>query len=406
MAPPPYDGRVAGPAVRPPVALPVPAVRVAAPAEPSSPGRGGAWDPAALKEVPTTSGGAVPDRLTDRHGRTVRDLRLSVTDRCNLRCTYCMPAAGLEWLPAPSLLTTAEIARLARIAVERLGVERIRLTGGEPLLRRDLEEIVAAVAGLRTRRGAKPDIGLTTNGLGLDRRAAGLRAAGLDRVNVSIDTLDRGEYARVTRRDRLDGVLRGAAGAQAAGLSPVKVNAVAVPGTLGERAPRLLGECLRRGWSLRFIEYMPLGPRESWRAGDVVGAGQILEALGAAGFGLRARGRPDRRPAAVWDVAAGADRDGPYPAGTVGVIASVTAPFCSDCDRTRLTADGRVMTCLFSARETDLRGPMRAGASDDELIRVWAGATWRKPLAHGADAPGRAAGGFVRPARTMSAIGG
>ena len=401
MAPPPYDGRVAGPAVRPPVALPVPAVRVAAPAEPSSPGRGGAWDPAALKEVPTTSGGAVPDRLTDRHGRTVRDLRLSVTDRCNLRCTYCMPAAGLEWLPAPSLLTTAEIARLARIAVERLGVERIRLTGGEPLLRRDLEEIVAAVAGLRTRRGRKPDIGLTTNGLGLDRRAAGL-----DRVNISIDTLDRGEYARVTRRDRLDGVLRGAAGAQAAGLSPVKVNAVAVPGTLGERAPRLLGECLRRGWSLRFIEHMPLGPRESWRAGDVVGAGQILEALGAAGFGLRARGRPDRRPAAVWDVAAGADRDGPYPAGTVGVIASVTAPFCSDCDRTRLTADGRVMTCLFSARETDLRGPMRAGASDDELIRVWAGATWRKPLAHGADAPGPAAGGFVRPARTMSAIGG
>ena len=140
MAPPPYDGRVAGPAVRPPVALPTPAVRVAAPAEPSSPGRGGAWDPAALKEVPTTSGGAVPDRLTDRHGRTVRDLRLSVTDRCNLRCTYCMPAAGLEWLPAPSLLTTAEIARLARIAVERLGVERIRLTGGEPLLRRELRQ--------------------------------------------------------------------------------------------------------------------------------------------------------------------------------------------------------------------------------------------------------------------------
>ncbi|PZU34686.1 MAG: GTP 3',8-cyclase MoaA, partial [Actinomyces sp.] len=293
MAPPPYDGHVAGPAVRAPTALPMPAMRVAAPAEPSSAGRGGAWDPAALEEVPTTSGGAVPDRLTDRYGRTVRDLRLSITDRCNLRCTYCMPAAGLEWLPRPSLLTAAEIARLARVAVERLGVERIRLTGGEPLLRRDLEEIVAAVAGLRTHHGRKPDIGLTTNGLGLDRRAAGLRAAGLDRVNVSIDTLDRDEYARVTRRDRLAGVLRGVAGAQAAGLSPIKINAVAMPGTLGERAPRLLGECLRRGWRLRFIEHMPLGPRESWRAEDVVGAEQVLAVLGAAGFDLRARGRPD-----------------------------------------------------------------------------------------------------------------
>ena len=348
----------------------------------------------------------VPQRLTDRHGRTVRDLRLSITDRCNLRCTYCMPAAGLEWLPTPSLLTTTEIGRLARLAVERLGVERIRLTGGEPLLRRDLEEIVAAVADLRTRRGTKPDIGLTTNGLGLDRRAAGLHEAGLDRVNVSIDTLDPAEYARVTRRDRLDGVLRGVAGAQAAGLSPIKINAVAMPDGLAERAPRLLGECLRRGWSLRFIEHMPLGPRESWRAEDVVGAQQVLEALNAAGFELHARGRPDRRPAAVWDVAAGADREGAYPAGTVGIIASVTAPFCSDCDRTRLTADGRVMTCLFSAQETDLRGPMRAGASDDDLIRIWAGATWYKPLAHGTDAPGRYGADFVRPSRTMSAIGG
>ena len=348
----------------------------------------------------------VPQQLVDRYGRTVRDLRLSITDRCNLRCTYCMPAAGLEWLPTPSLLTTAEITRLARVAVERLGVERIRLTGGEPLLRRDLEEIVAAVADLRTRRGTKPDIGLTTNGLGLDRRAVGLREAGLDRVNVSIDTLDPAEYARVTRRDRLDGVLRGVAGAQAAGLSPIKINAVAMPDGLAERAPRLLGECLRRSWSLRFIEHMPLGPRESWRAEDVVGAQQVLEVLAAAGFELHARGRPDHRPAAVWEVAAGANRQGPYPAGTVGIIASVTAPFCSDCDRTRLTADGRLMTCLFSNKETDLRGPMRAGASDDELIRIWAGATWYKPLAHGADAPERGRTGFARPARTMSAIGG
>ena len=437
MAPSPFDGRVAEMTVRTPVALPTPAVRPvpsALPAPPAGPhhdagstglergraplapeapaalpaltAQAGQAGPAAPITAPITAGGAVPDRLTDRHGRTVRDLRLSITDRCNLRCTYCMPAAGLEWLPTPSLLTTAEITRLARVAVERLGVERIRLTGGEPLLRRDLEEIVAAVADLRTRRGTKPDIGLTTNGLGLDRRAVGLREAGLDRVNVSIDTLDPAEYARVTRRDRLDGVLRGVAGAQAAGLSPIKINAVAMPDGLAERAPRLLGECLRRGWSLRFIEHMPLGPRESWRAEDVVGAQQVLEVLAVAGFELHARGRPDHRPAAVWEVAAGANRQGPYPAGTVGIIASVTAPFCSDCDRTRLTADGRLMTCLFSNKETDLRGPMRAGASDDELIRIWAGATWYKPLAHGADAPERGRTVFARPARTMSAIGG
>lgn len=364
--------------------------------------------PSAPAQAPLTADGAVPDRLIDRYGRTVRDLRLSITDRCNLRCTYCMPAVGLAWLPGPSLLEAAEIARLARLAVERLGIERIRLTGGEPLMRKDLEEIVAALAELRTRRdGNKPDIGLTTNGLGLDRRATGLRKAGLDRVNVSIDSLDPAEYARVTRRDRLADVLRGLAGARAAGLSPIKINAVALPDALAERAPRLLGECLRRGWSLRFIEHMPLGPRESWRAEDVVGADHVLETLRAAGFTLRARGRPDRRPAAVWDVAAGTDRDGrAHPAGTVGIIASVTAPFCADCDRTRITADGRLMTCLFSARETDLRGPMRAGASDDDLIRLWAEATWRKPLAHGIDAPEQTAGDFVRPARTMSAIGG
>ncbi|MDU0348184.1 GTP 3',8-cyclase MoaA, partial [Actinomyces sp. MRS3W] len=254
---------------------------------------------------------AAPTVLVDRFGRTVRDLRLSVTDRCNLRCTYCMPAQGLEWLPSPQLLSVAEIARLARVAVERLGVERIRLTGGEPLMRRDLEEIVAQVSTLRTRRtGAKPDIGLTTNALGLDKRAAGLRTAGLDRVNISIDTLDAHEYARLTRRDRLEDVLRGIAGAQAAGLAPIKVNAVAVPGTLGEGTARLLAECLRRGWQLRFIEHMPLGPRGSWRASDVVGAEQVLAALRQAGFVLSPVGRPDRRPAALWQVMAGTDPDG------------------------------------------------------------------------------------------------
>lgn len=355
---------------------------------------------------PAPAADGVPQQLVDRYGRTVRDLRLSITDRCNLRCTYCMPAQGLQWLPTPDLLTTAELTRLGRIAVERLGVERIRLTGGEPLLRRDLEEIVEALSALRTSAGAKPDIALTTNGLGLEKRAAGLRAAGLDRVNISIDSLDPQDYAAITRRDRLADVLTGIAGAQEAGLDPIKVNAVAVPATVEERAPRLLAECLRRGWQLRFIEHMPLGPRETWSSQDVVGVDQILEVLREAGFTLTEVGRPDRRPAALWRVAAGSASGQEHPAGTVGVIASVTAPFCSDCDRTRITADGRLMTCLFSSTETDLRGPMRAGADDDELIRIWAGATWGKPRAHGSDSPHTESDGFARPQRTMSAIGG
>ena len=347
----------------------------------------------------------VPERLTDRYGRTVRDLRLSITDRCNLRCTYCMPAQGLEWLPTPDLLTTAELTRLGRLAVERLGVERIRLTGGEPLLRRDLEEVIASLATLRTTSGGKPDIALTTNGLGLEKRAVALRKAGLARVNVSIDSLDPQDYAAITRRDRLTDVLAGIAGAQEAGLDPIKVNAVVMPATVEERAPRLLAECLRRGWQLRFIEHMPLGPRETWRSQDVVGAQQVLATLRRAGFALTEAGRPDRRPAALWRVAAGTHGGQEHPAGSVGIIASVTAPFCSDCDRTRITADGRLMTCLFSSTETDLRGPMRAGADDDELIRIWAGATWLKPRAHGSDeTPGSEH--FARPQRTMSAIGG
>ena len=380
--------------------LPMPTVRTVLPevseaAQPAEP----------VPELRTIAPDGVPERLTDRYGRTVRDLRLSITDRCNLRCTYCMPAQGLEWLPTPALLTTAELTRLGRLAVERLGVERIRLTGGEPLLRRDLEEIIASLAALRTAEGVKPNIALTTNGLGLERRAAGLRKAGLDRVNVSIDSLDPQDYAAITRRDRLADVLAGITGAQEAGLDPIKVNAVALPATVEERAPRLLAESLRRGWQLRFIEHMPLGPRETWRSQDVVGAEQVLATLRNAGFTLTEAGRPDRRPAALWNVAAGAQVGRAHPAGSVGIIASVTAPFCSDCDRTRITADGRLMTCLFSTTETDLRGPMRAGADDDELIRTWAGATWLKPRAHGSDAP-PSTDGFARPQRTMSAIGG
>ena len=381
--------------------LPMPTARTVLAEQPEAPHASAEPLPQPVAVVPD----GVPERLTDRYGRTVRDLRLSITDRCNLRCTYCMPAQGLEWLPTPDLLTTAELTRLGRLAVERLGVERIRLTGGEPLLRRDLEEVIASLATLRTTSGGKPDIALTTNGLGLEKRAVALRKAGLGRVNVSIDSLDPQDYAAITRRDRLTDVLAGIAGAQEAGLDPIKVNAVVMPATVEERAPRLLAECLRRGWQLRFIEHMPLGPRETWRSQDVVGAQQVLATLRRAGFALTEAGRPDRRPAALWRVAAGTHGGQEYPAGSVGIIASVTAPFCSDCDRTRITADGRLMTCLFSSTETDLRGPMRAGADDDELIRIWAGATWLKPRAHGSDEP-PGSEHFARPQRTMSAIGG
>ena len=381
--------------------LPMPTARTVLAEQPEAPHASAEPLPQPVAVVPD----GVPERLTDRYGRTVRDLRLSITDRCNLRCTYCMPAQGLEWLPTPDLLTTAELTRLGRLAVERLGVERIRLTGGEPLLRRDLEEVIASLATLRTTSGGKPDIALTTNGLGLEKRAGALRKAGLGRVNVSIDSLDPQDYAAITRRDRLTDVLAGIAGAQEAGLDPIKVNAVVMPATVEERAPRLLAECLRRGWQLRFIEHMPLGPRETWRSQDVVGAQQVLATLRRAGFALTEAGRPDRRPAALWRVAAGTHGGQEHPAGSVGIIASVTAPFCSDCDRTRITADGRLMTCLFSSTETDLRGPMRAGADDDELIRIWAGATWLKPRAHGSDEP-PGSEHFARPQRTMSAIGG
>ena len=409
MTPAPLDAEVVGRSrIRGTSAdLPVPATRSVLPELSGRPGPSGPGLSAeTAPEPPALADDDVPQQLVDRYGRTVRDLRLSITDRCNLRCTYCMPAQGLQWLPTPDLLTTAELARLGRIAVERLGVERIRLTGGEPLLRRDLEEIIGSLSALRTSTGVKPDIALTTNGLGLEKRATGLRAAGLDRVNISIDSLDPQDYAAITRRDRLADVLTGIAGAQEAGLDPIKVNAVAVPTTVEERAPRLLVECLRRGWQLRFIEHMPLGPRETWSSQDVVGVDQILGVLREAGFSLTEVGRPDRRPAALWRVAAGSASGQDHPAGTVGVIASVTAPFCSDCDRTRVTADGRLMTCLFSSTETDLRGPMRAGADDDELIRIWSRATWGKPRAHGSDSPQTEGDGFARPQRTMSAIGG
>ncbi|MFY1625786.1 GTP 3',8-cyclase MoaA [Micromonospora sp. WMMD723] len=337
-----------------------------------------------MTAAPTTAG-----VLVDRYGRIARDLRVSLTDKCNLRCTYCMPAEGLPWLAGPQLLTDEEIVRLVRVAVQRLGVTEVRFTGGEPLIRPGLVGIVAAVAALTPR----PRISLTTNGLGLDRLAPALRDAGLDRVNVSLDTLDAARFAALTRRDRLADVLAGLAGAAAAGLTPVKVNAVLMRGVNDDEAPALLRFALDHGYELRFIEQMPLDAQHGWDRATMVTADEILTSL-AAGFDLT----PDpahrgASPAETWLVSGGPAR--------VGVIGTVTRPFCGDCDRTRLTADGQLRNCLFATEESDLRGALRAGADDADIARRWQAATAVKRAGHGIDDPT-----FLQPVRPMSAIGG
>ncbi|WP_234995568.1 GTP 3',8-cyclase MoaA [Streptoalloteichus hindustanus] len=335
--------------------------------------------------------GGRPDSptLVDRFGRTATDLRVSLTDRCNLRCTYCMPAEGMDWLPTSALLTAGELSRLIRVAVELLGITEVRFTGGEPLLRRDLEQIVAATAGLLPR----PSVSLTTNGLGLTRRVDGLVAAGLDRINVSLDTLRPDRFRTISRRDRLDDVLAGLAAARTAGLEPVKVNAVLLRGVNDDEVGALLDFCLAHGYQLRFIEQMPLDPQHGWDRTAMITAEEILAALRTT---HRLTPDPSERgsaPAERWVV-----DDGP---GVVGVIASVTRPFCATCDRTRLTADGQLRTCLFARSETDLRGALRAGASDEELAELWRGAMWGKAAGHGITEAG-----FTQPDRPMSAIGG
>ncbi|GAB3132205.1 GTP 3',8-cyclase MoaA [Tsukamurella serpentis] len=326
--------------------------------------------------------------LVDRYGRVARDLRVSLTDRCNLRCTYCMPAEGLPWLANEHLLSGAEIGRLLTIAVERLGITEIRFTGGEPLLRADLEQIVAHAARLAPR----PEISLTTNGLSLARHADALAAAGLDRVNVSLDSVDRDAYARVTRRDRLDDALAGLRAAAAAGLTPVKVNAVLGPGRLDDAAP-LLRLCLDAGYELRIIEQMPLDAGHTWERSTMITADAVLGRLRRE-FTLTPDGAPRGSAPAERFVVDG----GP---ATVGIIASVTRPFCGDCDRVRLTADGQIRTCLFAADETDLKPLLRGGASDARIAEAWAAAMLGKQAGHGIDDPS-----FLQPTRPMSAIGG
>ncbi|MFV0407306.1 MAG: GTP 3',8-cyclase MoaA [Propioniciclava sp.] len=334
--------------------------------------------------------------LRDGHNRVATDLRVSLTDRCNLRCSYCMPAEGLEWLPTDLTLNTEEVIRLLRIAIERLGVKTVRFTGGEPLLRRDLEQIIRATHDLRGEDGTRPDLALTTNGLGLDKRATALATAGLNRVNISIDSLDAERYAQIARRPRLDDALAGLAAADAAGLHPIKVNAVAMRDTNEADIVPLADFCLSQGYQLRFIEHMPLGPRHEWDRTTMVPAAEILERLGGH-FELTPQPTRGSAPAELWEVAATAC----HPAGQIGVIASVTRPFCATCDRTRVTSDGQLRTCLFARAETDLRTPLRSGASDAEIATQWQGAHWTKPAAHGIDEPG-----FVPPDRPMSSIGG
>jgi cyclic pyranopterin phosphate synthase len=311
-----------------------------------------------------------------------------------------MPAEGLDWMADQRLLTDDEIIRLITVAVRDLGVHEVRFTGGEPLLRKGLERIVAATTALCTDDGRPPQTALTTNGLGLDRRATALAAAGLHRVNVSLDTLDRARFARITHRDRLADVLSGLAAASAAGLGPIKVNAVLLRGVNDDEAVPLLRWALAHGYQVRFIEQMPLDPQGAWDRDGMVTAAEILAAL-TEHFVLvpdhpMARGAA---PAETWRVAHRPDPD--VLVGRVGIVASVTRPVCGDCDRTRLTADGQVRDCLFARGETDLRALLRAGAGDAELARAWRAAMWGKQAGHGIDDPA-----FLQPDRPMSAIGG
>jgi cyclic pyranopterin phosphate synthase len=328
--------------------------------------------------------------LADSYGRIATDLRVSLTDRCNLRCAYCMPPEGLDWLPAPTLLTDDEVVRLARIGVERLGITEIRYTGGEPLLRRGLPGIVARTAALRPR----PEVSLTTNGIGLARLAGPLAEAGLDRINVSLDTLRPDVFRALAKRDRLTDVLAGLAAAAGAGMAPLKLNAVLMRGVNDDEAVPLLRFCLDRGYQLRFIEQMPLDAQHGWRRENMITADEILAALSAE-FSLTPDGEHTRgsAPAETFLVDGGPAR--------VGVIGSVTRPFCGACDRVRLTADGQVRNCLFARTESNLRDPMRAGASDEELAGIWRRAVAAKLPGHGINDPG-----FLQPARPMSAIGG
>lgn len=371
------------------VSLGIPAVR-------------GADDPSGTRAALERRAPDAPARpgLHDQFGRRGTDLRISLTDTCNLRCTYCMPADGMEWLPRSAQLTAAEVIRLVDIAVTAHGVRDLRLTGGEPLIRPDLEDIIA---GVRARHPDLP-IALTTNGIGLARRAAGLRDAGLTRLNISLDTIDPDTFRTLTRRDRLTDVLAGIAAAQETGLAPVKLNSVLMRGANDHQAPDLLAFALERGLHLRFIEQMPLDGDHGWTREGMVTAAEVRARL-AQHWDLTPHPAPRAgAPAELWTVTS---RTSPArELGTVGVIASVTEPFCSACTRTRITAEGKVRSCLFSHEEFDLSAALRSGEPDEVIARMWQQAMWLKPAAHGMARPGLDSDAYVQPERTMSAIGG
>ncbi len=325
--------------------------------------------------------------LVDGFGRVHRDLRISLTDRCSLRCTYCMPAEGVPLAPAATLLTRDEIVRVARVACE-LGVHEVRLTGGEPLLHPEIVDLVGAIAGLPT----APEVSVTTNGLRLAGLAFQLADAGLARVNISLDTLDRERFKVLARRDRFGQALAGIDAALAAGLAPVKINTVLIRGVNLDEAPALLRFALERGLEQRFIEQMPLDGGHIWSRAEMVTADEILELLSTQ-FTLTELPGRGSAPAERWLVDGG-------PA-TVGIIGSVTRPFCGACDRIRLTSDGQIRNCLFATSETDLRAMMRAGCSDADIAGALGASVASKAAGHLIATPR-----FRQPLRPMSAIGG
>jgi GTP 3',8-cyclase len=326
--------------------------------------------------------------LKDGHGRTIGDLRVSVTDRCNFRCQYCMPAEGLPWLERDEVLRFEEITRLVGLLAE-MGVHDIRLTGGEPLVRREFPRLVAMLAAVP----GIDDLSVTTNGFLLERDAAALVEAGVDRFNVSIDSLQRDRFYELTRRDALPQVLRGIQALAAQPLRrPIKVNAVAIRGFTEDEVLPFAEFARSEEFEVRFIEFMPLDADHSWTPESVLTGAETRAAIHAV-YPLEPMPREPSATARVYRFADGQ--------GRIGFINPVSEPFCSDCNRIRLTADGRLRTCLFSLNETDLRGPLREDATDDELEQIIRDAVWRKELKHHIGEPG-----FIQPARTMSAIGG
>jgi GTP 3',8-cyclase len=325
--------------------------------------------------------------LRDTFGRVADDLRISVTDRCNFRCTYCMPAEGLRWLPKSEILSFEELTRLLTLFV-RLGVRSLKVTGGEPTVRADLPTLVRMFRDV----GPELDISITTNGMLLDRLAGPLADAGIDRATVSCDSLLRHRFAEMTRRDALDRVLAGLRAAQAAGLTPIKINTVVIAGTNDDEVVDFAAWARDTGYEVRFIEYMPLDAEHAWERAKVVPAARILDAIDAV-FPLEATSH-GAEPATTYRFADGAP-------GAVGVIASVTEPFCDTCNRLRLTAEGAFRTCLFAMEETDVREPLRTGASDAELETAIRAAVWTKWSGHRINHPD-----FVQPERSMSMIGG